>query len=178
MNITIREMDQSSIPSVKTYGESFEVTAKLVPHAENGKIRYTIVEIPPYIKQYGPEDYFDPITYISNPDRVIFYAYVDDQLAGQIRVSKHWNTYAYIEDIAVHENYRGQGVGHLLMERAIAWARSKGFPGMMLETQSNNVAGCRLYERCGFELCGFDTHLYKAIDPGTDEIALYWYLMF
>lgn len=178
MNIIIREMDQSNIPSVKTYGESFEVTAKLVPHAQNGKITYTIVDVPPYLKQYGPEDEFDPATYVSNPDRIVFYAYMDGQPAGQIRVSKHWNLYAYIEDIAVEEGYRGRGVGRALMERAIRWAKSKGFPGMMLETQSNNVAGCRLYERCGFELCGFDTHLYKAIDPGTDEIALYWYLMF
>jgi streptothricin acetyltransferase len=103
---------------------------------------------------------------------------VDGQLAGQIRVFKNWNAYAYIDDIAVEPGYRGQGVGRALMERAIAWAKSKGFPGMMLETQNNNVAGCRLYERCGFELCGFDTHLYKAVDPGTDEVALYWYLMF
>ncbi len=177
MNITIREMDQSNIQFVKTYGESFEVTAKLLPHAENGKISYTIVAVPPYIKQYGPEE-FDPPSYVSNPDRIVFYAYVDDRLAGQIRVMKHWNKYAYIDDIAVNNEYRGQGIGRALMECAIAWAKSKGFPGMMLETQNNNVAGCRLYARCGFELRGFDTYLYKAVDPGTDEIALYWYLMF
>ena len=177
MNIAIREMDESTLRSVKTYGSSFEVISQLVLNAENGKISYTIVDVHPYTKQYGPEE-FDPPSYVSDPDRVIFFAYVDDQLAGQIRVSKHWNAYAYINDIAVNENYRGRGVGWALMQRAIEWAKSKGFPGMMLETQSNNVAGCCLYARCGFELCGFDTHLYKAIDPGTDEIALYWYLMF
>lgn len=177
MNITIREMAESTLRSVKTYGCSFEVTSKLVLNAENGKISYAIVDVPPYTKQYGPEE-FDPPSYVSDPDRVIFFAYMDDQLAGQIRVSKHWNAYAYVDDIAVNENYRGRGVGWALMQRAIEWAKSKGFPGMMLETQSNNVAGCRLYARCGFELCGFDTHLYKAIDPDTDEIALYWYLMF
>ncbi|HSB00999.1 MAG TPA: GNAT family N-acetyltransferase [Anaerolineales bacterium] len=177
MNITIREMDESTVQFVKTYGSSFEVTSKLELYTENGKIRYTIVDVPPYTKQYGLEK-FDPSIYVSNPDRVIFFAYVAGQLAGQIRILKSWNHYAYIDDIAVHENYRGQGVGRALMEHAIAWAKSKGFPGMMLETQNNNVAGCRLYARCGFELCGFDTHLYKAVDPGTDEIALYWYLMF
>jgi streptothricin acetyltransferase len=177
MKITIREMDASAIRSFKNYGSSFEVTSKLELYAENGKIHYTIVDVPPYIKQYGSEK-IDPNTYLANLDRIVFFAYVDDQLAGQIRVLKYWNNYAYIDDIAVNENYRGRGVGRALMERAIEWAKSKGFPGMMLETQNNNVAGCRLYARCGFELCGFDTHLYKAIDPGTDEIALYWYLMF
>ena len=48
----------------------------------------------------------------------------------------------------------------------------------MLETQDNNVPACRLYERCGFQLRGFDTHLYKGHDPATGEIALYWYLTF
>jgi streptothricin acetyltransferase len=177
MNMTIREMDESNIQFVKTYGESFEVASKLMPHAENGKISYSLVDVPPYTKQYGAEQ-FDPPSYVSNPERKVFYAYVADQVAGQIRVSKHWNAYAYIDDIAVNEEYRGQGVGRALMEHAIAWARSRGFPGLMLETQNNNVAGCRLYERCGFQLCGFDTHLYKAVDPGTDEIALYWYLIF
>ena len=73
---------------------------------------------------------------------------------------------------------RNQGVGHALMQKAITWARQKGFPGMMLETQNINVAGCRLYESCGFRLGGFHRHLYGGLHPGTDEIALYWYLLF
>jgi streptothricin acetyltransferase len=48
----------------------------------------------------------------------------------------------------------------------------------MLETQNNNVAACRLYESGGFQLAGFDRCLYKGLHPDTDEIALYWYLVF
>jgi ribosomal protein S18 acetylase RimI-like enzyme len=177
MKITIREIDQNTVQSVKNGGSTFEVTSKLVPHAENGKISYSFVDVSPYKKQYGAER-VDPDTYVDNPDRIVFFAFVDDELAGQIRVLKHWNAYAYIEDIAVNENYRGHGIGRALIERATEWAKAKGFPGMMLETQDNNVPACRLYAGCGFELRGFDTHLYKALDPCTDEIALYWYLMF
>jgi len=177
MNITICEVDQGTVQHVKMYGASFEVRAKLLLSAENGEISYTIVDVPPYIKQYKPEK-VEPETYVDNPDRIVFFAYVDGGLAGQIRVLKNWNGYAYIDDIAVEPKYRGHGVGRALMGRAIEWAKAKGFPGMMLETQDNNVAGCRLYKNCGFELRGFDTHLYKALDPDTDEIALYWYLIF
>jgi streptothricin acetyltransferase len=177
MKITIREIEENTIESVKQYGSSFEVTSKLILHTENRKISYTIVDVAPYIKQYGLER-VDPSTYVANPDRIVFFAYVDDELAGQIRVWKHWNAYAYIDDIAVDAKYRGQGIGRALIERAIEWAKAKGFPGLMLETQNNNVAACKLYERCGFELRGFDTHLYKGLDPATDEIALYWYLIF
>ena len=177
MKITIHEIEVNAIQSVKKGGSSFEVTSKLILHAENGKIYYTIVDVPPYTKQYGPER-VEPGTYVASPDRIVFFAYVDGELAGQIRILKHWNGFAYIDDIAVEARYRGQGVGRALIERAIEWAQSKGFPGMMLETQNNNVAACRLYESCGFELCGFDTHLYKGLNPTTDEIAVYWYLMF
>jgi ribosomal protein S18 acetylase RimI-like enzyme len=177
MNITIREVDSDTVQHAKKYGSSFEVRSKLVLHAENAQISYTIVDVPPYTKQYGAEE-FDPRSYTGGSDRTIFFAYVDGKLAGQIRLQKSWNGYAYIDDIAVEPECRGQGVGHALLEHAIAWARTKGFPGMMLETQDNNVPGCRLYASCGFELRGFDTHLYKALDPASDEIALYWYLMF
>lgn len=177
MNITIREVDKNTIQHVKKYGSSFEVRAKLLPSAENGRISYTIVDVPPYLKHYGPEE-VEPDSYVANSDRIIFFAYAEDELAGQIRVLKYWNAYAYVDDIAVEPAYRGQGVGRALMGRAIEWAKANGFPGLMLETQNNNVAGCRLYASCGFELRGFDTHLYKALDPSTDEIALYWYLIF
>jgi len=177
MNITLHKMDKDTIQHVRKGGSSFEVRSKLVLHAENGKISYTVMDVPQYIKQYEDEE-FDPATYIDNPDRVVFHAYVDDEIVGQIRVLKWWNAYAYIDDIAVEEKYRRQGVGRALIGSAIEWAREKGFPGIMLETQDNNVAGCKLYESCGFELRGFDTHLYKGLNPNTDEIALYWYLMF
>ena len=53
-----------------------------------------------------------------------------------------------------------------------------GLPGIMLETQNNNVAACRFYESCGFHLGGFDRELYRGITPDTDETALFWYLIF
>jgi ribosomal protein S18 acetylase RimI-like enzyme len=177
MKITIREMDENSVEYVKKGGSSFEVKSKLILHAKEGSISYTIAGVTPYTKQYGAEE-FDVRSYLGNPDTVIFLAFAGNEPIGQIRLRKYWNAYAYIDDIVVDPEYRGEGIGRALMLRALEWARSKGFPGMMLETQDNNVAACRLYERCGFTLCGFDTHLYKGLDPSTDEIALYWYLIF
>jgi ribosomal protein S18 acetylase RimI-like enzyme len=177
MDITIREADQDTLRFVRKGGSLFEVRSKLVLHATDGSISYTVVDVPPYTKQYDTEE-FDVRAYLGNPDQSIFLAFAGNEPIGQIRVRKYWNAYAYIDDISVEPEYRGEGIGRALMSRAIEWAKAKGFPGMMLETQDNNVAACRLYERCGFQLRGFDTHLYKANDPGTEEIALYWYLIF
>ena len=177
MKLELREIDPNTVSPVTKGGSSFEVTSKLVLQAENGQISYTIVYVPPYTKQYELEK-VDLAPYIDNPDRTIFFAYVDDELAGQISVFKNWNDYAYIDHLAVNENYRGQGIGRALMERAIEWAKARGFSGITLETQDNNVPACRFYASCGFELRGFDTYLYKAQDPASNEIALFWYLMF
>jgi ribosomal protein S18 acetylase RimI-like enzyme len=175
--IILREIDKSNIHHVNQCDGSFTVNSKLILNAENGKISYTVVELTPYTKRYQ-EDEADHGAYISNPDKTIFLAYINTELAGYIKIRKYWNTYAYIDDVAVDIKYRRQGVGQALMEGAIHWAQAKGSPGIMLETQSNNVPACKFYESCGFELHGFDTHLYKAINPYTDEIALYWYLIF
>jgi streptothricin acetyltransferase len=150
----------------------------LILNARNGQIQYTCVQvITPYQKQY-PMDELDAAAYIANPDRVIYLAYLDDHLAGQVRLCRYWNRYAYIEDIVVDPPFRRQGVGRALIEQAVAWAKACGCPGIMLETQDINTAACRLYARCGLQLGGFDTCLYRGILPGTDEIALYWYLIF
>ncbi len=89
-----------------------------------------------------------------------------------------WNRFAYVEDLVVNPEYRGMGLGRRLLERGIQWARENGFPGVMLETQDDNVPACTLYQSCGFVISGFDRNVYKAINPDTKETALYWYLIF
>ena len=177
MNITIRQLDERNFGDLNRCDGAFTVDSRLVLHAENGIIGYTVVSIPPYQKRYPVEE-LDYAAYLHHPDKAIFFAYADEQLAGQIVVRKNWNYYAYIEDIVVDAGFRRLGVGRALLQHAAAWARAKQLAGVMLETQNNNVAACRLYESCGFQLAGFDRCLYQGLHPGTDEIALYWYLVF
>jgi ribosomal protein S18 acetylase RimI-like enzyme len=177
LTIAICQIDESNLSQVNIIDGSFIVDARLVLSATDGQISYTIEPVQPYLKRY-PAEQFDWNTFIGNPDKAIYLAYVDGQLAGQIILLKNWNGYGYIEDITVDANFRRQGLGRKLIEQAIAWEKERGLPGLMLETQNNNIAGCRLYEACGFHLGGFDRELYKAISPGTDEIALYWYKFF
>ena len=89
-----------------------------------------------------------------------------------------WNQFAYVDDIVVSPEFRGVGLGRTLLERGIRWARENNFPGVMLETQHDNVPACTLYQSCGFVLYGFDSGVYKAIKLPTPETALYWYLIF
>jgi streptothricin acetyltransferase len=156
---------------------SFTVEAELYLHAKDGRISYTVRPVTPYVKRYGP-DVYDAQAYIGRPEHAAWLAYVDGQLAGQILVHENWNHLAIIWDIAVDPPFRRRGVGRRLVAEAVAWARGRRLPGVMLETQNINVAACRLYESCGFVLSGFDACLYRGVMPGTREIALFWYLLF
>lgn len=76
------------------------------------------------------------------------------------------------------KKYRTLGVGKRLVDQAKQWAKEINMPGIMLETQNNNVTACKFYEKCGFVIGGFDFLVYKGLDMTNDEVAIYWYFHF
>jgi len=175
MEITIRKIERHESQQTKSFSRKSTVNSRLVLGIENEKLVYSIMAVEPYEREVAAEDTeygFD------NAGPTIFFAEVDGKLAGRIKMLRWWNRFAYVEDIVVNPDYRGMGIGRRLLERGIQWARENDFPGVMLETQDDNVPACTLYQSCGFVLSGFDRNVYKAINPGTRETALYWYLIF
>jgi streptothricin acetyltransferase len=177
VKINIEQIDANNIQDANKCHEPFMVETALTLSSDSGGIRYQVISIAPYEKRYPPNE-VDYTTYIDNPDQTVFFAYFGERLVGELVLRRWWNNFAYIEDIAVKAPFKRHGVGRALITKAVGWARDRGLPGLMLETQNNNVAACRFYERCGFELGGFDRYLYRALHPDTHEIALYWYLRF
>jgi ribosomal protein S18 acetylase RimI-like enzyme len=170
----IRPLTLSNLSDAGQCDGAFWVDSRLVLSAEDGRVQYTVVSTPPYEKRY-PVEPIDYAAYVGQPDKAVFLAYVNGQVAGQIRLCRWWNGFGYVDDIVVDRTVRRHGVGAALMEQAKQWGLDKGLPGLRLETQDNNVAACRLYARCGFELAGFDRRLYHSLHPGTGEVALFWY---
>jgi ribosomal protein S18 acetylase RimI-like enzyme len=175
MEIAIRKIDPGESPQTKSFSRKSTVNSRLVLEIENETLVYTIVPVEPYEREVPAED----IEYgFDEAGPTIFFAEVDGELAGRIKMLRWWNRFAYVEDLVVNPEYRGTGIGRQLLERGIQWARENEFPGVMLETQDDNVPACTLYQSCGFVLSGFDRNVYKAINPNTKETALYWYLIF
>ena len=142
MEITIRKKDPEESPQTKSFSRKSAVTSRLVLAIENEKLMYTIVPVEPYERDVHAEDTeygFDD----SGP--TIFFAEAEGKLAGRIKMLKWWNRFAYVEDLVVNPEYRGMRIGRALLERGIQWAREHGFPGVMLETQDDNVPACMLY---------------------------------
>ncbi len=177
IEVVIREFDKKTVKDIHQVDGTFTIDSKLILYLENNTLVYTIEDVHPFKKQYTPDD-VDYYTYVDDPDKTVYLAYIEGQIVGQIILRKNWNNFAYIEDIAVDAAFRNRGVGKALLTYAKKWAREKKVAGIMLETQNNNVAACRLYEGNGFVLGGFDKYLYKGLKKDTDEIALYWYYLF
>lgn len=176
MDISLRKLQEGENSFAQEFDRKSMVKSRLVLDMENEKLVYSIVPVEtPYEREVQLED----TDYGFNEvPPVVFLAEVDGKLAGRIRLLRWWNRFGYIEDLVVNPEFRGLGLGRKLMEQGIQWAREQGFPGVMLETQDDNVSACTLYSSCGFILSGFDRNVYKAINPQTRECALYWYLIF
>lgn len=85
-----------------------------------------------------------------------------DRLAGCGALKRLDATHAEIKSMRVVDDFRGQGVGQVLLRHLVEAARSAGYRRISLETGSNPpfAAARRLYERNGFTYCGpFDGYV-------------------
>lgn len=175
--LVVRLADHSFADYVHGSDYGFEVQAYATPLQGQPVASWPLRAVAPYRKCYG----IDPDEFHScrdSADAAVFMAWLDGRPVGHLVVTTHWNGLAQVDELAVDAAARRHGVAKALLDVARFWAHKKFLPGIVLETQNNNLPACRLYESAGFVLGGSDCLRYKGIDPQTEEVALFWYLMF
>ena len=175
--VSVRLADEGFAPYVWCNDFSFEVRAYARADRHKKVEHWPLDLITPYRKCYGidPDEF---ASYRGGKDSDIFMAYLDNQPVGHVVVSTNWNGFAHVDELAVVASARRHGVARSLLEVIKFWSHKKNLPGIMLETQNNNLGACRLYERCGYQVGGIDYLRYRGIDPQTSEVAIFWYLIF
>lgn len=81
----------------------------------------------------------------------------------------HGRPLGHVKDIAVHPDYRGEGIGSLLLDRALGVLAAGGARSVKLEVRESNDAARSLYEEFGF------THrktVPRYYDDGEDALVL------
>ena len=76
----------------------------------------------------------------------------------------------HINNIAVAEHARRQGIGQRLLEAVISQAKVLGISTLILEVRSKNHAAISLYEKLGFVTCGNRKNYYHK--PTDDALVM------
>jgi len=74
----------------------------------------------------------------------------------------------FVHDVYVDVSAHHQGIGEALVHSAIAWARAKGLPRVVLWSASKNETAQRLFQRMGFRRTMVEMTL-ELEDPGETE---------
>ncbi len=64
-----------------------------------------------------------------------------------------------VEDVVVHEEYRGQGLGEKIMKEVISVAKARELVTLGLTSRPVRVAGNNLYQKLGFTIK--ETNVYR-----------------
>jgi ribosomal-protein-alanine N-acetyltransferase len=76
----------------------------------------------------------------------------------------------HINNVAVRERYRRQGIGITLLGRILAEGRCRGVDVALLELRAGNSAALSLYEKCGFNLTARRKNYYS--EPTEDALVM------
>ncbi len=85
------------------------------------------------------------------PTGLLLLVYSDHELAGCVALRKLKDSVCEMKRLFVRDEFRGQGVGKLLIEKLIAKAREIGYEKMRLDTYPSKMGNAvSLYETYGF----------------------------
>lgn len=99
---------------------------------------------------------------IEKDESVIFVAVQDGEYVGFTQLYPSFSSISMkrlwiLNDLFVHKNSRGTGVGKRLLEAAKQFASENGAKGLKLQTEVDNISAQRLYAENGYMR---DSHYY------------------
>jgi ribosomal protein S18 acetylase RimI-like enzyme len=68
-----------------------------------------------------------------------------------------------IPNLAVAADFRGRGLGRLLIERALDYFRAEGLAYAVIETMAQNAVGQHVYPACGFVEIARQVHFARRL---------------
>ena len=87
-----------------------------------------------------------------------------------IRYYSHMIGYGYLEQIAILDNYKKQGIGTSLILQAIDYCKANKLLGMYANCRKENVASAKLLAKCGFSKCTMSDNAYMLLGFDKGDI--------
>ena len=89
------------------------------------------------------------------------------QILDPIDQAQDWESFL-VNSVAVRPQYRRQGIGTRLLERAIEQARAGSFARLTANVWADNFAACAVFEKAGFDV---QTRVEVPPHPGLAHIG-------
>ncbi|MDH7577900.1 MAG: ribosomal protein S18-alanine N-acetyltransferase [Bacillota bacterium] len=117
----------------------------------------------------SPWSYRAFLSELKNKFAVYFVAVLNHQVVGYAGM---WlfSGEAHVTTVAVDPGFRGRGLGRLLMNTLMEYARVQGAETMVLEVRPSNLAALNLYKSLGFRQIGWRKNYY--IETGEDALVM------
>ena len=107
--------------------------------------------------QANPEDYQNTWNQIQSSESIQYFAIEKDgkfiaslNLVIIPNLTRGARSFAWIENVVTHAQYRGRGVGRKIMEHAITVAKNANCYKIMLLSGTKRTASHQFYKRLGF----------------------------
>jgi len=107
--------------------------------------------------------------------RVFFVADVEDEVVGWIHLDvPELDKLHHTAELTIGliEEYRGNGIGRLLIERALDWAREEGLTKLYNNFPATNTAAIAFFEACGGDVEAVREGHYRIDGEPVDEVMM------
>ncbi len=170
-----RVIDKGHSRDINLKNEPFPLYGKVIPTYLDGKWEYSIQPFPEdeVVEMCFPDENYDYDQLVK--DHVFIGAYDGGKCVGLAILADDMFQYMYLDDLKVSREYRKQGVGKALIEKAAEVARQRNYRGIYTIAQDNNVSACKFYLKAGFEIGGFDNRVYHGTSQ-EDKANIIFYL--
>jgi ribosomal protein S18 acetylase RimI-like enzyme len=120
-----------------------------------------------YAREYGLDRTFEGYVaqrfgeFVARYDErqdLIALAELDGRIVGSIVIDAQPDERAMLRYFLVHPDARGRGLGHQLMDRALAFCSEHNFKSVFLWTITELKAAAHLYRQAGFVITREETH--------------------
>lgn len=170
--LTVTIIDEAHRDDLRLPNQPFPLFGLLLPAYCGEKWDYSVLRFPAEnITQmcFPDEDYA-----FGAENRVYLGAYDGEACVGLAVLERPVFRYMYLCDIKVNADYRGRGVGTMLIESAKQIAAQQGYRGIYTLAQDNNLGACLFYLKNGFAIGGLDTRVYDGT-PQENKKDIFFY---
>jgi len=143
----LRRMREEDLPAVRII-ESLSFSNPWSDNTFRGEIQNTAVSF--------------PLVVVRRPGQEVVAYIIYWQIGDDVQVN----------NVAVHPDCRGLGLGETMMRYAIAKVREAGAAFMTLEVRPSNTPAVTLYKKLGFEIMGTRKNYYTKPDEDAYVMAL------